>query len=105
MTLLDHIALESATVYANPQEFGEPAVFTPQGGTARDVVGIFDRISELTDIGELIAADGVAATFNVHAPDFASAKNGDALIVRTYTYRVVGLEPDGTGRLVMVLGM
>ena len=105
MNLLDAIAAESAAVFANPQEFGEYGTFTPAGGTARNVIGVFDRISELTDIGDLLAADGVAATYNVHAADFEDAALGDVLAIRTYTYRVVGLEPDGTGRLVMVLGM
>lgn len=103
MDLLEAIEAESRTVFTG--EFAEDGTFTPAGGSARSVSGIFDRISELTDIGELIQADGVAATYNVHAADFTDAALGDAMSVRGSDYRVVGLEPDGTGRLVMVLGL
>ena len=105
MPLLDYLEAESAAVFSNSQEFAEPATYTPQGGSARSVTGIFDRVSELTDIGELLAADGVAASYNVHQPDFPEARLGDALSIRGHDYRVVGLEPDGTGRIVMVLGL
>lgn len=102
--LLDTIERHSRTVFSEGH-FAEPGVFTPAGGQARSVTGIFDRVSELSDIGEIIEADGVGATYNVHAADFADAAIGDALTVRGYDYRVVGLEPDGTGRTVMVLGV
>lgn len=105
MNLLDDIAWESSRVFAHPREFGEPGAFTPAGGVARTVFGVFDEVSSLTDIGALLAADGVAATYGVHAADFAEVAIGDALEIRGQTYRVVGREPDGTGRLTLVLGL
>ena len=103
MNLLEAIAREADVVFTG--EFAVSATFTPAGGASRPVGGIFDRISELTDIGELISADGVAAMFNVYSGDIADAALGDSMTVQGNTYRVVGLEPDGTGRTVMILGI
>ena len=103
MAFLDYIEQDSALVFN--AEFAEPAVYTPAGGAARDVIGIFDRVSEISDIAELLAAEGVAATYNVHTPDFTDVSRGDAMTVRGYAYKVVGIEPDGTGRTVLVLGV
>jgi len=103
MELLDAIAAESRAVFTG--EFAIDGTFTPQGGSARPACGIYDEISELTDIGALISADGVAALYNVNEADFTDARLGDTLLVNNTTYRVVGREPDGTGRLVLVLGL
>ena len=86
-------------------EFTEAATYTPAGGTARQLDGIFDHVSEVSDIGAYIEADGVAATFDVATSQVTGIALGDAVAVRGYAYRVVGLEPDGTGRTVAVLGL
>ena len=91
-------------------EFTEVATYTPAGGAARSIAGIFDHISEVSDIGALIEADGVAATFNVATSQvpgitLADAATASTVEVRGQSYRVVGIEPDGTGRTVVVLGL
>jgi len=85
-------------------EFTETATYTPNGGAARGVAGIFDRVSEVSDIGEYVEADGVTATFDVATVAVPGIAYGDVIIVRGYAYLVVGIEPDGTGRTVVVLG-
>jgi len=106
MELLDAIAVETRAVFTEG-EFArkKDGTFTPQGGLTRSACGIYDEISELTDIGALISADGVAATYQVTEADFTDARLGDVVFVNNTTYRVVGREPDGTGLLVLVLGL
>ena len=102
MTLLAAIAAESGSAFA---DFDEVATFTPAGGVARGLAGVFDRISEVTDIGAYIEADGVSARFDAATRDIPAVALGDSLAVRGFDYRVVGIEPDGTGRTVLVLGL
>ena len=103
MTLLEAIAHEAGTVFS--AEFAEDAVYTPAGGSARTIPVIFDRISEVTDIGELIQMDGVAATANVESAAVPEVAQDDQLAARGHDYRVVGVEPDGTGRTMLILGI
>lgn len=86
-------------------EFTETATYTPAGGAARGVAGIFDHVSEVSDIGAYIEADGVSATFDVATAQVAGVAYGDTVTVRGYAYQVVGIQPDGTGRTVLILGL
>lgn len=86
-------------------ELEEPATWTPAGGSAMRIGGIYRRVSELVDIGDIIESDGVAVQFNVATAKIAGAAIGDTVVVRNDTYRVVGLEPTGHYRTVMVLGV
>ena len=103
MDFLGYVDREAAMVFTS--EFAEAAPVTPAGSAAREVRGIFDRVSELSDIGEIIESDGVAASFNVYSSSVSDVARGDAVSIRGYDYRVVGIEPDGTGRTVLVLGI
>ena len=102
MNFLDHVAAEAQAEF---REFAEPAVWTPQGGSATEICGIHDLISELIDIGEIIEQDGVAATLNVATSIVPGIAQDDTVTVRGSTYRVIGVEPDGTGRTIVVLGV
>lgn len=102
MGLLDVIADDAVSSFADFDESGD---WTPVGGSVVRVAGIFDRESEVTDIGEMIQRDGVAASFNVATVKIPGAAIGDAFSIRGYDYRVVGIEPDGTGRTILVLGI
>lgn len=88
-----------------PTELHEVAAWTPAGGVVSYPPGIFQHVSEVTDIGAYIEADGVAATFNVASAAVPLVALNDALTVRDYDYRVVGIEPTGRGRTVLVLGL
>lgn len=102
------LAAEASSV---PTELHEVGTWTPAGGTAVEVFGIFTRVSDPTDIGDYIEADGVSAGFNVATAAVEGVKLDDALSVEetplhdAYAYRVVGIEPTGRGRTVLVLGI
>ena len=100
--LLDHIAREARTFAA---DFYEAATWTPAGGSATAIRGIFDRNSDVQDIGAMIEMDGVAAMLNVSPEDVPGVARGDVVVVRNVTYQIVGIEPDGTGRTMLVLGI
>ena len=102
-SFLAAVAAEAGATFS--AEFTESAVYTPQGGAARGIAGIFDHVSEVTDIGAYIEADGVSATFDVATADLSAPVLADSITVRGYAYRVVGIEPDGTGRTILVLGL
>ena len=100
--LLDAIAREARVFGA---DFCESASWTPAGGSARAICGIFDRSSDVQDIGAMIEVDGVAAMLNVSDEMIPGVLRGDLITVRSLDYKVVGIEPDGTGRTILVLGI
>ena len=101
MDFLATVAREAATV---PTEFHEVGTWTPAGGSGQQVAGIFNQVSEVTDIGAYLEADGVSAQYNMASSDI-TPRLGDGLLVRGYDYRIVGIEPTGRGRTVLVLGL
>ena len=103
MELLDAIAVEAGQAFVN--EFSETGTWTPAGGSGVSIRGIFDRLSEVTDIGEMIALDGVAATLTIESAAYPGIARDDAIDIRGNTYKVVGVEPDGTGHTRLILGI
>jgi len=78
-------------------DFGVTASYTPAGGSASNITGIFDN-----DIQEIDA--GGAATFAIEVPRFlcrtsdaTSAAEGDSLVVSGVTYSVSSAFKDGQG--------
>ena len=103
MDLLDAAAVEADAFLA---DFGEDATHTPAGGgVTRTIRGVCDRITELTDMAELIQMEGVAATFRIATAAEPKVGRDDTVTVRGSAYRVVGVQPDGTGHTVLVLGI
>ena len=102
MSLLEHISSEAETAFS---DFDESVTWTPAGGSPTPIAGIHDLVSELLDLGEILEADGVAARLDVPTASVPGVALGDAVTVRGATYRVVGHEPDGTGRTMLVLGV
>jgi hypothetical protein len=70
----------------------EFAVDATLGGVA--VRGIFDT-AYLEPLGNLIESSG--PVFTLPSVDAASAAHGTTLVVAATTYKVCGIEPDGTG--------
>lgn len=103
MTLLESIADDVGRVFV--RDFSEVATYTPAGGSARSLAVVFDRVSEVTDIGAMIQMDGVAAFVHLETAQAEELAIGDAMTVRGLSYRVVGVEPDGTGVTRAVLGI
>lgn len=84
-------------------EFGVSATWTPSGGSATAVDGIFDNEFRSTDIG----AGAEIATDDPHflcrTADVSGIVEGDALVVSGVSYTVRVVMADGTGMTELVL--
>lgn len=96
---------EYETRHAFFAEFGEDAIYTSAAGTARTVVGSFELISEVQAVGEMVEMDGVSARLELAHAEVEELAIGDAMTVRGVAYRVVSVEPDGTGTVIAVLAI
>lgn len=82
--------------------FGETVSFTPAGGSAVSITAIFNLRSEVVE-------DGLAVI--VHRPSIgiktadlaASPRVGDAVTVRSVSYKIANVEDDGEGMHICLL--
>lgn len=85
------------------EDFGLSATWTPVGGTATTVIGIFDN--EFLGVG--VGAGAQAATdqprFLCRTSDVPAVADGDALTVDSVAYIIRVPMPDGTGMTELVL--
>ena len=96
MTLKDQI-ITDLDVYVNPDEFGDAITYTPTGGDAVTIYGIFDA-----DYSAFSPFDGEVATSEpsvlCKTSDVAAIKTNEPMVIEGVTYRINGPgEPDGTG--------
>jgi hypothetical protein len=97
--------------FLSSDEFGTTATYTPAGGPAvPDIAGIFNRPHLDTFVsGMEITTSDARPTFICQSADLPLAAQGgdagDTLTIGTDTYRVVDLQPDGTGMTVLALGL
>jgi len=100
------MAVETAddrAIFVGIDDFGVAATYTPSGGAASTVNGIFDN-----DFIEIDAGGGVGVAmqqprFHCRTADVSSAAEGDALVVNTISYIIRIVQDDGTGMTMMVL--
>jgi len=101
------MAVESSDDRANflgTSDFGLAGTYTPNGGSASTVNGIFDKPSSSIplDTGE-VDVDSNTPTFLCETSDVASAASGDTLTVSSVGYTVIGVQEDGQGMTNLVL--
>tara|TARA_Y100000004_G_C8647879_1_gene299828 strand:- start:64 stop:375 length:312 start_codon:yes stop_codon:yes gene_type:complete len=100
------MAVESAAdraIFLDVDDFGTAASYTPGGGSAATVNGIFDN-----DFIEVDAGGGVGVAlqqprFHCRTADVSSAAEGDALVVSGVNYTIRIVQDDGTGMTMLVL--
>ncbi len=100
------MAVESAAdraIFFDVDDFGTAASYTPSGGSAATVNGIFDN-----DFVEVDAGGGVGIAlqqprFLCRTADVSSAAEGDALVISAVNYTVRIVQDDGTGITTLVL--
>lgn len=100
------MAVETAddrAIFIGVDDFGVAATYTPNGGSASTVNGIFDN-----DFVEVEAGGGVGFAlqqpqFQCRTADVSSASEGDALVVSGVTYTIRIVQDDGTGMTVLIL--
>ena len=100
------MAVESAAdraIFFDVDDFGAAATYTPDGGAASTVNGIFDN-----DFIEVDAGGGVGVAlqqprFQCRTADVSSAAEGDAIVISSVNYTVRIVQDDGTGMTTLVL--
>lgn len=80
-------------------DFGVAASWTPAGGEAVSLMGLFDNATApRTRFAEDLPVETTEATLTVRAIDLPTgAARGDAVSLAGVDYLVKAIEPDGTG--------
>jgi|TARA_R110000803_G_scaffold51256_2_gene106035 hypothetical protein len=89
-------------IFFTSTDFADEATYTPAGGSAATVAGIFDKDYSLADFGSM----GVGSNdprFSCQTSDVPAAASGDQIVVRSITYLIRHVENDGTGITNLVL--
>ncbi len=100
------MAVESAldrAIFVDPDDFGVAATYTPSGGLATTVNGIFDNEFIEVDAGGGVGVALQQPRFLCRSADISGAAEGDALVVNTVDYTIRIVQADGTGMTTLVL--
>ena len=97
---------ESSTeraVFFEADGFGVSATYTPAGGSASTINGIFDDAFEPIDAGGFVAVASSSPVFHCQTSDVSAAAEGDALTVSGTNYTIRVVMDDGTGMTMLQL--
>ena len=100
------MAVESAddrAIFFATDDFRSAATYTPSGGSASTVNGIFDREYFAADAGGTVDLAIEQPRFVCRSADVSAAAEGDALLVNSTNYLIKVVEADGTGVTTLVL--
>lgn len=78
-------------------DFGESVTYTPSGGSASTITGIFDKEYQAVDTGGEVAFAVEQPRLAVRTSDVASAAEGDSVVISGVNYIVRVVMNDGTG--------
>ena len=73
------------------------ATYTPSGGSASTVNVIFNDDYLAIPGGMMVEVEGSTPVAVVRSSDVSNVAQGDAVVINSVTYSVVGVRPDGTG--------
>jgi len=96
-------SLDDLAVFVGINDFGVAASYTPTGGSAATVNGIFDNDIVEVDAGGNIQMAVRQPRFLCRTNDVSDAADGDALVVNGTNYTIRVVDHDGTGMTVLVL--
>ena len=100
------MAIEGDTeraVFFATGDFSVASTYTPSGGSAATVNGMFDKNYSFADLGGAVGVGSNDPRFVCRTVDVSSAANGDTIVVSAVTYTVRNVEADGTGITPLVL--
>lgn len=84
-------------------DFADAATYTPIGGSASTVLGIFDNPQASRNATDLIDVTIPAPQFVCRTADVPNAADGDAIVIRSVSYLVRVSLNDGTGVSTLLL--
>lgn len=88
--------------FIDTNDFGVEAAFTPSGGSAVTIKGIYDDDYVAIDGEGMVQVSGSTPVFHCKTSDVSNAYQG-TLVVNSKTYEIVEVKPDGTGMTMLVL--
>lgn len=94
LDILDFFALD---------DFAETATYTPVGGAASTVQGIFDAPQASRNATDMLDITIPAPQFVCRTVDVPNAADGDAIVIRSTNYQVRVVLADGTGVSTLLL--
>lgn len=100
------MAVETATelaIFFDVDDFGTAATYTPVGGAASTVNGIFDNPQASRNATDLLDITIPAPQFVCRTSDVASVAEGDSLVVGGVSYIIRVTLTDGTGVTTLLL--
>ena len=96
-------SLDDLAVFLSVDDFGVAATYTPTGGSASTVNGIFDNDIIEVDAGGNVPMAVRQPRFLCRTNDVSDAVEGDALVVNATNYMIRVVDHDGTGMTVLAL--
>lgn len=100
------MAVETATelaVFFEADDFAVTASYTPAGGSASNVNGIFDNEFFEADAGGSVTIAIQQPRFVCRTSDVSGAADGDAITISGTDYTIRVVERSGTGTTTLVL--
>lgn len=94
------MAVETATeraIFFGTGDFGVAATYTPAGGSATTVNGIFDHAAAEADAGGSVSVIVEQPRFVCATSSLPSVAEGDAIVIEAVSYVVRVVFDDGTG--------
>lgn len=84
-------------------DFAETATYTPLGGAAATIQGIFDAPQASRNITEMMDVTIPAPQFVCRTVDVPNAADGDSISIRSVSYYIRVVINDGTGISTLLL--
>ena len=100
------MAVETASeraIFFEADDFAVTASYTPQGGSATNINGIFDNEFFEADAGGTIGIAIQRPRFVCQTSDVSSAREGDAITINSVAHTIRIVQDDGTGVTTLVL--
>lgn len=84
-------------------DFADSATYTPAGGSASTVLGIFDAPQASRNATDMMDITIPAPQFVCRTVDVPNAADGDSIVIRSVSYYVRVVLADGTGVSTLIL--
>ncbi len=100
------MAVESAAdlaIFFDTDDWAVASTWTPSGGSATTVNGIFDREFYESDAGGTVPVVSEQPRFTCRKSDMSTVAAGDTLNVNSTNYSIEVVEDDGQGVVFLVL--
>lgn len=88
-------------IFANA--LGETVTYTPQGGSAVSLQGVFTQDYRVVGENGDLQVESIRPAVSLENADVPNAAQGDAVTVSGTNYRVVEVMPDGTAMTTLIL--